>query len=638
MSFLLILEKASCFLLLFYIRAVISQNYFKQSEVVTVLAMEDANSISSASRTNCPFLWPNLSPFPSVVNGQDVSVTGSVILKAASIPSNIVLNRITVQNTGILIFDDDTFSLNVREIYIMAGGKLYIGSETCRINNFINIMFHGSFLDSSILDTITGTTSKGLISEGSVDMHGKLFLPTWTRLAATAVAGTSVVYIQQLANWEVGQQIVLTTTVYYDCSDQFMNYCENKKQQNEVRTIAAVAMDTTLKSYAITIDQPLLYNHYAGIEYQGEVALLSRRVTVQGSQSNDNYGGHMKVKGTTSQGRFSGVATVNMGQLNILGRYPFHFHMMGNSVGAQNSYFQDCAVLNSQFRCYTVHGTNSTRLSRNVAFNVTGMCYYLEDGVEENNLFEYNLAAHVTPIYRPANGGWGQGGETFSAIPGKLLIPADTSAGGYYISNAMNSFIGNAASGGWTGFAFPNVAEPLGNYKGTMFPNNTFLPMHRPLKKFYGNTAHSAGFYWTGHGTCIYVGAWLSYDKTGTLVYNSGRNSRNTMFPNGTVTFMLFEQTKVFLCNTGVGHWGNNAHLNAAEIHDCALGAFFFGSSVLHNGLINTLSNNPNNAIRYIDVYYGWYGIFTKVGFQFYDTWVQVKIIKAFRVLLNRYC
>ena len=38
-------------------------------------------------------------------------------------------------------------------------------------------------------------------------------------------------------------------------------------------------------------------------------------------------------------------------------------------------------------------------------------------------------------------GGGGQGGETFQAQTG-LLIPADTSASGYYVPNAYNSFIG----------------------------------------------------------------------------------------------------------------------------------------------------------------------------------------------------
>jgi hypothetical protein len=583
-----------------------------KSEVVDVLLMNDSKALINNARIDCPFLWPGLIPFPTVTNGQNVSITEKVIIGANSVPPNIIINRITVHSNAFLIFDDAEIDLHVREIYVMSGGFLYIGSETCRINNKINVTFHGSLLDSNTVDSPTGLTSKGLISEGNVDIHGREFLPTWTRLSKPVSPSSTILYLQQIANWEVGQQILLTTTVYYDCPEQFKASCEGKPHQNELRRIVGVSMDDASQSYVIEIDRPLNYSHYAGYEYQGEVALLSRTVIIQGSQSFDSFGGHMKVKGLTAQGRFSGVEAINMGQLNILGRYPFHLHMMGESVGARNSYFQDCSVLNSQFRCYTIHGTNFTRVSRNVAFNATGMCYYIEDGVEENNLFEYNLAAHVTPIYQPANGDWGQGGQTFSAIPGKLLIPADTSAAGFYISNAMNTFIGNAASGGWSGFAFPNIAEPLGNYKDTMYPNNTYLPLHRPLKRFYGNTAHSAGFYWVARGSCIYVGAWLSYDSTGNLVYNSGRNARNSLFGNGSQTFMLFEHTKTFLCNRGIAHWGNDAHVDAAEMHDCALGAFFFGSSVLHNGLVYTASKNTNNAIRYF--MNGWPGTFSRVG------------------------
>ena len=42
-----------------------------------------------------------------------------------------------------------------------------------------------------------------------------------------------------------------------------------------------------------------------------------------------------------------------------------------------------------------MHGTHGTRVSRNVAFDITGHCFYLEDGVEERNMFEYNLATHI---------------------------------------------------------------------------------------------------------------------------------------------------------------------------------------------------------------------------------------------------
>ncbi len=119
--------------------------------------------------------------------------------------------------------------------------------------------------------------------------------------------------------------------------------------------------------------------------------------------------------------------------------------------------------------------------------------------MEENNLFEYNLAAHVNPILRPANGNPGQGGETFLAQPG-LLLPADTSASGFYALNAYNSWIGNAASGGWSGFAFPNAAKSIGTFKDVPPVNSNSNPSQRPLKRFVGNTAHSTGFYWREHG------------------------------------------------------------------------------------------------------------------------------------------
>ncbi len=200
-----------------------------------------------------------------------------------------------------------------------------------------------------------------------------------------------------------------------------------------------------------------------------------------------------------------------MGQLSVLGRYPFHFHMMGNGSNAAQSYFQDCSVIDSQFRAYVVHGTNFTRVSRNIAYNINGMGYYLEDGVEENNLLEYNLAAFVHPIFRPARGYGDQNGEYFEQSAG-LVIPADTSASGFYALNANNRWIGNAASGGWAGFAFPNAPAATGNFKGIRTTNdNPYAPMSRPLLEFRGNSAHSSGFYWLEHPGRVYCGKFEFY-------------------------------------------------------------------------------------------------------------------------------
>ncbi len=51
----------------------------------------------------------------------------------------------------------------------------------------------------------------------------------------------------------------------------------------------------------------------------------------------------------------------------------------------------------------SIHGTNDVTVFGNVGFNIHGHCYYLEDGVEERNVFERNLAAYVHPIHTAGN-------------------------------------------------------------------------------------------------------------------------------------------------------------------------------------------------------------------------------------------
>ncbi len=171
--------------------------------------------------------------------------------------------------------------------------------------------------------------------------------------------------MQDNVNWEVGQQVLITTSIFLDCPDWYAavwckpcsGTCTPTRHQNEVRTIVALRMDPTIPVYAVQLNAPLSFNHYGGVEYQSEVALLSRRINFKGEWSGDNYGGHIKVQ-NPGEGRFSGAAGDNLGQLNVLGRYPFHFHMLGDNARSNSSYFQECVVTHSPFRAFVVHGTN----------------------------------------------------------------------------------------------------------------------------------------------------------------------------------------------------------------------------------------------------------------------------------------
>ena len=587
-------------------------------------------------RINCPHERKDLTlferRFSNISKGQDLSLLNGDRILFGSCSLNVDLGRLVVANGSVLVLNDQSFTLRVREIVVETGGELWAGSETCRLEGKIDVIFIGNKTNSSPF--IDGAPSKGLMASGTVEIHAKQYHPTFTRLAASVSINDTVIVLQDEVNWEVGQKILLTTTAFYDCPKEFASWCapcamweqDQKKasckapnyypHQNEIRTIVAISNGTKYKNIAIQVDQPVLYSHFAGVEYAGEVALLSRRFRFIGEDSGTDYfGGHIMIHKTTGIGRFSGVQGENMGQLNVMGRYPFHFHLIGEN--GSKSFIQDCLVTNSNFRAYTIHGVNNTRLSRSVAYNVKGFAVYLEDAIEENNLIEYNLMAHIHPIFRPADGDGGQNGDQEIQRP-ELLVPADISASGYYITNAYNDIIGNVASGGWSGFAFPNAFKPLGLHKDLDLGNRN--PANRPTKSFVGNTAHSTGFYWRAHGAGVYVGGNIYYDaESREMRYNSGRTTRKTILANGNDAKMVFNDTKVFAANKGVAHWGNRIEIYGLEVHDFGrAGAMLFGQCALVNGLINARTDNKE----------GWFWqkvLFgnEQMGFQFYDTWVQ---------------
>ncbi len=158
--------------------------------------------------------------YPSLAAGASVVIASptNALLRQCSLPLNSgILTRITVQSGATLTFDDSAISLHVREIVVEAGGSLLAGADTCRLFSSLSITFYGNAQDSNANDSPTGQTSKGVIANGRVELHGKQYHPTWTRLARLAYAGQSVVYVQDAVNWEVGQQILITTTVLLDC-------------------------------------------------------------------------------------------------------------------------------------------------------------------------------------------------------------------------------------------------------------------------------------------------------------------------------------------------------------------------------------------------------------------------------------
>ncbi|EGC28910.1 hypothetical protein DICPUDRAFT_90740 [Dictyostelium purpureum] len=554
----------------------------KDSELVTI--QKPPLELDPQDTSTCPYkdtdlvhwhdpsIWPNnLVPLPS---SNIVLPEGKrALISPCSISQTDVYQKISIPKNSELVFTDSNITIHIHDILVL--GKFTMGTKSCRYNSYINIIFHGSKTTEDTISQHYG--SKGIAVEkgGFISIHGKQYHYTWTKLSATVWSDS--------VNWEVGQQVLITTSIFKDEVDN----------QNEVLTIAAIQGKT------IQFTTPVKFYHYGGQEYQSEVALLSRRIVLNGdgdgSADNDSFGGHVLVVG---EGQFAGIQLKKCGQTNLKARYPLHFHLAGI---VKNSFISDCSVTNSYYRCYTIHGTSNLTLSNNVAFDARGHCYYLEDGVEVDNNLLFNLAAYVHPIGSPAQGR-DQKGQNFKQSD-ELTQPADSAAGGFYITNA---------SGGWAIYSFPNLPSPIGQ-----FIDSPIIPQQYPIKEFKSNTAHSSG-YFNPHTASIYVGGYLYYNRgDGLLYYSSGRYSRPTY-----INCSAVPGNEVSI---SISHWGERVEVNRYESHDTVRSASVFGEAWLNNAIINGRSGNI--------VAQGFDDEYTRQGFQFYDT--NVKTILSNIVFRN---
>ncbi|KAI9334736.1 G8 domain-containing protein [Obelidium mucronatum] len=601
------------------------QNHW--SESVTLPRPNTSNVFAENSlQIDCPHRaadtknWESADTWPNKIvpsaDGQNITIpiNTTVLISATSLDPFHVYGTITIPSGSGIVFNDESITLNTRGILI-DGGSLKAGSETCRLRSYLTIILHG--VKPAPLTAVPPPIVKGIaaVNGGTLDIHGQVYAPAWTRLSVTARKGDTQILVQDLVNWEVGQSILVTTTATKDSRDF---------NQNDVSVIKNITVAAGIGS-AVTViglEKPLLYNHYGGSEYQAEVGLLSRRILIKGDDTYSNltdtaavcvgdtmsavstnpcgapkgYGGHIQIIGSAI-GRVRGVELFQMGQTNVMGRYPYHIHMAKDN--GRNSYLDSSSIHQSFFRCMSIHGSSNVTISNNVAFDITGNCFYIEDGVEEDNLFQFNLAAHIHFLGSPTNPKtfYTQGLDLVWEDPVNLIVPTDVTAAPFYITNPYNSFIGNAASGGWAGYSFPSMPAATGLSANT--PG--ISPSSRPLKVFEGNSAHSTGFWWA-NGAGVYVGGLFKTEANGSLSYNPGRVvsalARTCKVPltaSGSCSspaWMRFNNTKVFLANRGIMHWGVRVEIFRYEGHDCGISANVFGQVWIDQMLAICRTNN----------------------------------------------
>jgi hypothetical protein len=257
---------------------------------------------------------------------------------------------------------------------------------------------------------------------GRMDFHGAAMNCTWLKLGATAKQGDSSVQLDEaVTGWRVGDRVIITATKGTHDTDGTRRPGKSSQEvYTEERSITAVDA-TTLK-----LDRPLAHEHLGDGEFRGEVANLSRNVTVEsadpaGVRGHTMY--HMYSAGSISYAEFR-----HLGKENTLGRYSLHFHLVGNTM--RGASVIGASIWDSHNRWITIHGTNYLVVRDCVGYQSVGHGYFLEDGTEVHNVLDRNLAVQAF---------------TGKRLPNQVL-PFDANDGaGFWWANSLNTFTRNVA-------------------------------------------------------------------------------------------------------------------------------------------------------------------------------------------------
>lgn len=188
-------------------------------------------------------------------------------------------NLMILQIEGVLEFDNGMDHYLEVEFIFINGGQLIIGWENDPILTDVEIVLtnkrdtFGFRLPNYL--TLVGT--KGIGVYGGLDLHGRPRNVTWTRLNNTATAGSNTITLAQPVDWEIGDEIVITTTTFV-------------ASQNDVMIISNISSDLR----TLALNSSLNFTHIAynetlpsGSKYQiaAGVGLLTRNLKIRADET-----------------------------------------------------------------------------------------------------------------------------------------------------------------------------------------------------------------------------------------------------------------------------------------------------------------------------------------------------------------
>lgn len=540
------------------------------SEVISVMDPE-------VFKWSNPLAWGGTKP----TDGEEVIIPASKhIFLDESTPQ---LAGLTIQGT--LEFERKDLELT-SEWIVVDGGTLKVGEENDPFIDKAVITLTDGDMEASIM----GMGTRGImVMSGALELHGYAPEVPYLKILDHAERGATTLSVpaSALEGWEVGDEIVISPTDYYEAGGGI-----SVTQKTTITEIDLsnnlIVIETPLNAFRwgkmqVVTDHGLVV---AGpevspidldddvtpvfLDERAEIGNLTRNIVIQSLEddlwADHGFGVHTMIM-PEGVAHLHGVEFKNAGQRGRLMRYPFHWHMLSyegtNTLEDATGQFISKSTINvSANRGVVIHGTNGVTMNDNIIYHVRGHGVFTEDAVERRNTIDHNLVLHVR---HPINGTELKQHETGAF-----------GSSGFWISNPDNTVTNNTTAdcqsfGFW--LAFPE--QPWGLNQSVLHTDGLLLRPNRLLfGVFDNNTAHSNGR----------MGIMLDnveIDNEGNVAgrrYRSTTDGRETSFPNANQRRFTLSRYKTWK-NRDNGIWDRSDWVdNTGIVSADNCGRFFAGA------------------------------------------------------------
>ncbi|XP_035685638.1 fibrocystin-L-like [Branchiostoma floridae] len=293
------------------------------------------------------------------------------------------------------------YTVEATHIFIQ-GGRLIVGWPDAPYLGNVHIILHGDH-NTPEMPVPNGPTvgAKAIGVFGGLDLIGKERNVCWTHLAQTAAAGAHTITLADVVDWQVDEEIVITTTSF-------------DAWQTETFKITAVSAD----GRTLTLNSTLAYDHiYHSDTVNGqsytmaaEVGLLTRNIKIEGADYqglfSESFGARVLIGSFNTGGQtYTGYARIKNVEFYQTGqegwnafydpRFSLAFVNTGDVSDAKPSMVENNAFHNGFSPGIGVYGTNKLEIINNIVHHTVGQGMIIEGS--RNNLTRNLIALSIWP-------------------------------------------------------------------------------------------------------------------------------------------------------------------------------------------------------------------------------------------------